>query len=329
MKVLLRSPLPDALQRAIREMSSHIEFEVAPLGEPLPRDALAKAEVLYATYADFEIEAAPCLRWLQLDSAAANHILDKPIGKSEVPITTVRGAYSVAVAECAMAMLLAVSRRIPKACRLQNEHVWDDVNMQGVDLFGKTLGIIGYGSIGRQIGRIANAMGMRVLACKRDPQAREYSGYSLPNSGDPDGAIPEAWYGINQLSEMLSQCDVAIITLPLTPHTKDMLGKHELSSLPSHAFLINIGRGGVVDESTLLEMLQNAKLAGAAFDVFATEPLPPESPLWNAPNFLVMPHVASWTTSQSQRAGKVLVENMRRYLAGDSLLNIVDRKWMY
>ena len=321
--------LPERKAVELRALSPRIRLVQAEPGEPLPHDLLQKAEVIYTSQADFDSSAAPRLRWVQLNTAAANQMADKPVTLSGVPIATVSGAYSVAVAECALAMLLALTRRVPSACRAQMRHEWGEAALQGEDLHGKTMGIIGYGSIGRQIARVSDAMGMAVLACKRNPQNRRDEHYLLPGTGDPEGIVPRAWFGINEVKEVLRQSDVAMVTLPLTKETRGIIGSQELAALPPHAYFVNVGRGPVVDESALFDALSNGRLAGAGLDVFETEPLPPESRFWDLPNVLVMPHIGSWTTAQADRAAGVLIENLARDLRGEALLNVVDIELMY
>ena len=192
------------------------------------------------------------------------------------------------------------------------------------------MGIIGYGSIGRQVARIAQAMGMKVLACKRQPQARkEERVFSLPGTGDPEGIIPQQWFGMDEIEKLLGLLDIAVITLPLTESTRGLLNNKVLGSLPSQAYLINLGRGGTIDEDALIERLKSGKLAGAALDVFAIEPLPAESLLWECPGLLILPHIASWTEEQPYLASEVLIENLSRYLTGRPLVNLVNMKLGY
>jgi phosphoglycerate dehydrogenase-like enzyme len=188
---------------------------------------------------------------------------------------------------------------------------------------------VGYGSIGRQIGRLAQALGMNVLACKRRPDRHRDDSYLLPGTGDPEGQVPRAWFGHDRLPEMLAQCDVVVLAMPGIPTTTRLIGSAELAALPQHAWLVNVGRGSVLDEIALADALRACRLAGAALDVFTQEPLPPESPLWALDNVLVMPHIASWTTLQAHRAAGVLQENLRRDLAGEPILNVIDKDLLY
>jgi phosphoglycerate dehydrogenase-like enzyme len=304
---------------------------MAENGKPLPREALSRAEVIYTGAANFDPADAPRLRWVQINSAGIAGVRDKPVMRSPVPIANVSGAYTVTVAECALGMLLALTRHIPLGVRFQTERRWpgDYAPWAGDDLFGRTMAVVGYGSIGRQVGRLAQALGMPVLAYKRRPEKREDDSYLVPGTGDPEGAIPRAWFGPGRLREMLGQADVAVVTLPGTPATEGLLDAATLAALPRHAYLVNVGRGAVVDEAALARALRDGALAGAALDVFAQEPLPPDSPLWDAPNTLIMPHIGSWSRRQAHWAAGVLVENLRRDLHGEPLVNLIDKELLY
>jgi phosphoglycerate dehydrogenase-like enzyme len=191
------------------------------------------------------------------------------------------------------------------------------------------MGIVGYGSIGRQIARLASAMGMTILACKRRPEKKSDDSYLLPGTGDPEGKLPKAWFGEKQITEMFRQSDFAMITLPHVETTERLIGKEQLAALPRHAYLANVGRGAVIDEPALVDALSSGAIAGAALDVFAEEPLPSNSPLWTMPHVLIMPHIASWTTMQATRAAGVLIDNIKRDLANRPLVNLIDKKLMY
>jgi phosphoglycerate dehydrogenase-like enzyme len=165
---------------------------------------------------------------------------------------------------------------------------------------------------------------MRILACKRDPERRAEQKYRPEGVGDPDGKIPKEFFGIDRLHEMMSRCDAVIVTLPRTPATIGLVGADAIRALPPHAVLINTGRGAVVNETAVADALREKKIAAAALDVFAKEPLPADSPLWDVPNLLITPHIGSWTIDQAQWAGRVLIDNLRRCLAGEPLVNQVD-----
>jgi phosphoglycerate dehydrogenase-like enzyme len=325
-------PLSSEHEARIRSLSPKLQVAHGTGATSSERtESLKAAEVIYTCDADFLPSEVPCLRWLQVNTAAVDRVLGKPIATAKIPIANVSGAYSVAVAECAIGMLLALTRRISLSAQWQGRQEWpEDLSpFCGEDLHGRTMGIVGYGSIGRQIAKLAQAMGVTVLACKRNPHQRADATYRIPGTGDPDGQIPEAWFGTDQLALMLGRCDFAMVTLPLTPATHGLVGKNELKALPPHAYVLNVGRGPLIDEAALVAALEAGKLAGAALDVFTVEPLPAESPLWKMPNVLVTPHIASWTKNQSDRATEVLIENLSRDLNGQPLVNVIDRSAMY
>lgn len=319
---------------SIAEMSRVVpDLKLVKTTSKPSREVLADADVYYTERADFDPADAPRLRWVQTDSASTASVWGRPVMQSPVPVCNAGGAYSVAVAECAFSMLLALTRRIPRGIAAQQEHRWPPPEEYapwcGVDLFGSTIGIVGYGSIGRHIARIAQGFGMNILACKRRPEQHHDDKYLIPGTGDPEGRIPSAWYGIDRLREMLAKSDVVAVTLPGIPTTNALIGAAELAALPEHAWVVNVGRGAVFDEPALVRALREGKLAGAGLDVFVEEPLPADSPFWDLPNVVVMPHIASYTSKQAQRAADALIENLRRHQAGEALCNVIDKQLLY
>lgn len=329
MKLLHNAPLPPESLAEIRRTVPGIEIVEVP--SRIPQESLFDADVIYTTAADFDPAAAPKLKWVQTNTAATGPLWNKPVLKTSIPICNCTGAYSVTVAECAFGMLLTLTRKIKQGCAAQRDHFWpsDYDPWIGVDLFGMTMGIVGYGNIGRQIAKLAHAFGIKVLACKRRPDHRRDDSYLIPGTGDPDGKIPAAWFGTNQVGEMMSQSDVVMITLPEIPTTARLIGAKELAAMKPEAWLVNVGRGGVIDEPALIDVLRAGKIAGAALDVVTEEPLSATSPLWDLPNVLIMPHIGSWTILQAHRSADALIENLRRHLAGKPLVNEIDKTLLY
>ena len=289
-------------------------------------------EVLYTfNVPDDTLELAPHVRWVQLHSAGVDHLLDSPLMDSDVAITTSSGIHATPIAEYVMASMLAHRWRVPFWTHCQREAQWPSGRW---DLYARpelrdsTLGIVGYGSIGREVGRLGRAFGMRILALRSSPQ-RPGSGYSPPGTGDPEGTIPERIYTPGELHEMLAECDYVVVALPLTPQTRHMIGAAELRATKPGAYLVNIARGGIVDEEALVPALEEGWIAGAGLDVFEQEPLPPDSPLWGLSDALISPHVAGFTPRYDERAATLFAENLARYLAGRPLLNLVDKSKGY
>jgi phosphoglycerate dehydrogenase-like enzyme len=246
-----------------------------------------------------------------------------------VQLTTANGVHAIQIGEYVLTMLLAHFHRLPLAFRLQQQREWGrgahGDAFQPMELRGATLGIVGYGAIGREAARLASAFGMRILATKRADTDPRYSGWTPPGTGDADGTLPEQFYELNDLSAMLSACDAVVLALPLTNTTRRIIGQQELAAMRPKALLINIGRGPLVDQPALIEALRAGVIGGAALDVTDPEPLPADSPLWELENVIITPHISGSTRHYEDRAIELFAENMRRYLANDTLLNIVDR----
>ena len=164
---------------------------------------------------------------------------------------------------------------------------------------------------------------MRVIAVKARPDALPASGFAEPGTGDPDGSLPEAVVGIDRLAEVAARADWLVISLPLTEQTRHLVDARVLASMGSGSWLVNVGRGAVVDEAALVEALERRAIGGAVLDVFAQEPLPPEHPLWSAPNTVITPHI-SGALERFDVLGEIVAQNLRRLLAGEPLLNVVE-----
>ena len=197
------------------------------------------------------------------------------------------------------------------------------------ELRGRTLGIIGYGSIGREIARLATAFGMQILVTKRDARHVKDEGYNLPGYGDPEGNLPTRIYPTEATRSMVGECDYIAITLPLTPRTHHMFDEAMFRAMKPSCFVVNVGRGGLIKESDLVRALSKGWIAGAGLDVFETEPLPEDSPLWNMENVIMSPHVSGFSREYDERAVDLFVANLGRYLAGQPLLNSVNREQGY
>jgi len=264
--------------------------------------------------------------------AGVNALADHPLyTDTSVLLTTTSGVHAATIAEYAITVLLALAHRVPRMVEWERKGVWPPDGERWslfvpTELRGSTLGIIGYGSIGRELARIAKtAFGMTVLACKRDPSRREDDGYALPGTGDPQGVLPEAWFPPEKLSELLARSDAVVMCAPLTKDTERMIGKAELRTMKRSAYFVNVGRGATVDETALAEALSEKRIAGAAVDVFTQEPPAAGHPLYGLDNVIVSPHVSGFLASYDDKCVDLFAENLRRYLDGAPLLNLVDR----
>ena len=316
--------LPAASAQRIRALSPRIE-----LIEQMSPAALKRAHVIYIDAADFDPADAPALRWVQTQNAYVWNLVDTPLGRSGVAVANVRGMFSANVAELALGMLLTLTRRLRLCEAMKASRRWpperaEHLRFWGDGCYGKTMGVLGYGGLGRQVARIATAMGMRIMACNSQGTQTTYRGLAPAGTGDPDGALPQEWFRLDQLSQMLPRCDVVVLCLPLTRMTQHVMGDAELRLLPAHAYLVDVGAGGVLDTDALCACLERAGLAGAALDVYEREPLPSDSPLWELEDVFLAPHIGSGTETRFEFAAEVLIENLSRFLERKPLVNLVD-----
>jgi phosphoglycerate dehydrogenase-like enzyme len=269
---------------------------------------------------------------VQLHMAGPDSIHDHPVyTQTRVALTTTSGVHAHTVAEYAITVMLALAHRVPRMVEWMGKGSWTP-DEQRLPLFvptevrGATLGLVGYGSIGREVARVAKtAFAMTVLACKRDPSERRDTGYCRPGTGDPEGRLPDVCFAPDQFNELLSRSDVVVMCAPLTSETRHMFDAKAFDAMKPSAYFINVGRGGSVDEPALVNALKDGRIAGAAIDVFSQEPPPKKHPLYALDNVIVSPHVSGFLPTYDEACTDLFVENLRRYLAGAPLLNLVDR----
>lgn len=270
---------------------------------------------------------APGLKWFQLLSAGADHAMPWLSKNKGVAMTNSSGVHATTISEYTIASMLAYAHRLHIMIRAQLRHEWQRRGgfMQTIEeVRGKTLGVIGYGSIGRETARLADALGMPVLALKRNPEERHDSGWCPKGLGDPEGRIPRKFFGADQCAAILSESDYVTVTLPLTSATRKFVGAKEIAAMKPGAYIVNIGRGEVIDEHALIDALKDGKIAGAGLDVFEHEPLEASSPLWDMENVIMTPHMSGANRGYMEKACELFAENLRRFSAGQELLNRID-----
>lgn len=331
--VLLTVNFPPDLAEKLRAVSPEIKLEYLSLSEGRwPEGKSTDAEVLYTIQEIPPLEQAPHLKWVQLHTAGVEALIDTPLWDSDIQITSSSGIHAPNMAQYAITQILAWAHRAPAWFRYKKNRRWTGARWETFlpdEVRDRTLGIVGYGSIGREVARLAKGLGMRVLASKRDARHPEDTGYSVTGSGDPQGLLPDRLYPGEALRSMLAECDYVVITLPLTSKTHHLFDEAVFKEMKSNCFLINMGRGSVVDEKDLVKALKKGWIAGAGLDVNETEPLPESSPLWEMENVILTPHISGFTPHYDRRAATLFAENLRRYLAGEPLLNVVKREREY
>jgi D-2-hydroxyacid dehydrogenase (NADP+) len=319
--------LDDTSLRKITDISSRIKLNDASKlaraeqkGDTVARKQLdtllAEAEVIYGFGLPKSIIArAPKLKWVQMTSAGVERFIDDEFRQSSVIMTNVSGINAIPIAEFVLGLMLMFAKQALLCSELKQHKKWKPF-APGV-LRSKTVGIVGLGSIGREVARLAKAFGMRVVATRRSARQSRRARYV------------DLLYPPGQLLQLLSDSDFVVLAVPLTSETYRFIGERQLRSMKSTAYLINVARGDVIDEDALIRALEEHWIAGAGLDVFAIEPLPPESRFWELPNVILSPHVSGIMEGLIERATSVFCENLRRYLTGRRLLNIVHKERGY
>ncbi|MFL6250784.1 MAG: D-2-hydroxyacid dehydrogenase [Actinomycetes bacterium] len=284
------------------------------------RVLLDRAEVLFGIPDDTAeglaaaVTGLPRLRWIHATSAGAGEQVRKAALPAEalkrVAITTSSGVHAVPLAEYAILGLLAVAKELPRFVEEQRAKAWPEVRRPLRELDGQTLFLVGLGDIGRETARLGKALGMRTAGFRR-------------TQGPPPEWVDEV-HGPERLAELAGRADAMVVSLPLTDQTAGLIDRATIDRLPASCIFVNVGRGGVVDEPALIDALRERRIAGAVLDVFATEPLPEDSPLWTLPNVLVTPHAAALSARENERIVQLFVDNLRRYLDGRPLRNVVE-----
>lgn len=310
---------PDWVVDRIRAAGEDMEV-VNARTRPEAVELIPDAEVAFSSIIRPEmLAAARRLRWIHSPAAGVGGMLFPAMRASDVIITNSRGMHAETIAEHVVSVALALFRRLPVAFRRQAEHVWaqNELTLDPPRLLArKTVGIVGLGRIGTAVARLMSAFGARVEATRRRVDA-----------GRPESVA--AVHAPAALGDLLPNWDVVVLAAPHTAETERILGARELSLMKRDAILVNIARGPLVDEAALAEALTRGAIAGAALDVFDDEPLEAGSPLWDTPNLLITPHVAGNRPDYWDAALALFLENLRRYRAGESLLNVVDKEAGY
>ena len=253
------------------------------------------------------------LMWFQQWGAGADWLIKHPeLVKKDFTLTNMSGLHAIPISEHILAFMMAFARDFPRAIRAQAQGVWS--RHEGIEVFelaGKTMVLVGVGAIGRRTAEIANSLGMFVLGIRKQPKL------------DVPGI--ETMYSPDRLLEFLPEGDFVVLTMPLTKETRGMFGEAELRAMRTSAYIINIGRGGTIDEDSLVKALKEGWIAGAGLDVFEEEPLPEESPLWTMENVIITAHYSGMTPVYHKRGLAIFKENLRRYIAGERLNNVVDK----
>ncbi|MFZ1807139.1 MAG: D-2-hydroxyacid dehydrogenase [Cyclobacteriaceae bacterium] len=300
-------------------------------GEPIKRTPeqeqrwqsfLQRADILFdfdQTHLKDLPELAPNVKWMQATSSGIGQALNKLKYAERMPntvFTSARGVHDQPLAEFCLMVMMAFNKKLVHTLESQKKKHWE--RFAGTDLRGKTIGIVGMGKVGQRVGQLCQCFGMKVLGVKRETQGVV-----------PADVYADELYSQSELDKVLPRAEYLVLIAPHTPETENMIEEKELLMLPKGAILINIGRGALMDEPALVRALQSGHLGGAALDVFDVEPLPVTSPLWDMPNVIVSPHSGSTSDKENELITDIFCENLKNYLEGKSLINVIDIKKMF
>ncbi|MCG3417649.1 D-2-hydroxyacid dehydrogenase [Oceanobacillus jordanicus] len=311
-KIVVNLDLDEKYIDEIKEVAPDWEIVSGKDTDELQED-LKDAEVILHWKKAIEqtvLEQNNDLKWVQTWSAGVNNLPLEQLSERNVSITSANGVHAYPISETIFALMLGLTRKIHTYVRQQQQKQWEHADLK-LEIHEKTIGVLGVGAIGLETAKIAKAFGMKVLGVRHSGKSTDYV---------------DEMYTPDQLSDVLPQCDIVVITLPLTDETTNLFGKEQFEQMKNSSILINIGRGLIVKEDELVEALQSGKIAGAGLDVFATEPLPEDSPLWDMENVIVTPHTAGSTEHYTERVVRdVFIPNLKNYLEGEKpSKNLVD-----
>jgi phosphoglycerate dehydrogenase-like enzyme len=311
-QILLFAPAPDDQFSAAKKSFPQYDWHIAPKDAAQSANGIASAEIVFGKPSLELLAKAAKLKWLQTQSAGVEHIAGSDVFKrSNWILCTAAGMHESCV-QHAFALLLGFTRRVGQHSLLQHEQRWksrDTVPVPEV-LEGRTMLILGLGAIGKRIGQIARVLNMKTIG--------------VNHSGRAVSDVDET-HAISNLDGLLPRADILMMILPATPETDKLLNAVRISKLSKHCIVVNVGRGNAIDEPALLAALKEKRIAGAALDVFAQEPLPPDSPFYDVPNLVMTPHIGGNRPDYDDLAFGIFVENLKRYAEGKALKNVVER----
>lgn len=330
-EVYITVPFSERALSAFSKVDPRINIHYHPVDsmQTLPKDLLHNAEILYTGEIFLDPNQSPNLRWVQLDTSGVDHVSHSWLWKSDITITTIGGVSAAPLAEWIMMMVLAHAHHLRRTEGFQAQHKWPSRTERWSELMPhnlrtSTLGIVGYGRIGHALASRAQAFGMKVIATQRNPGALRANQH-----GSLDEVPGVRMLPYDNVEELFALSDYIALTVPLTAQTDGLVNASVLSHARPGAVIINASRGGVVDETALMNCLEEGKIGFVMSDVFKEEPLPPDSKWWSHPNSVVTPHSAGFAPDYEDAVIELFTENLRRYIRGENLLNVADRQKGY
>jgi phosphoglycerate dehydrogenase-like enzyme len=311
-KALITGRYSPEVEAISKDAPSEVEIRFLPPGEELG-DRVSDVDIIYGHISAADLAKAESLRWVQVASAGVEGMMYPAFKASDVILTNSRRMHGSQIAEHAFALLLSLTRRIITQYDFMKDKRWEKAPC--IELAGMTMGILGLGGIGRAIAARAKAFEFNVIAVDPEPMEKPENVTDLGK--------------LDWLSEFMAKSNVVVVCCPITPETHKLLSHEQFNQMQDGSYLVNISRGKVVDEDALIAALRSGKLAGAGLDVTYTEPCPPESPLWTEPNVVLTAHTAGGSQHIEARTMRLFIDNLHRYVKGESLINVADKEKGY
>ncbi len=315
LKIWLRAELPSAQFAPLQQSAPMCELRHGDDDTAMDPQWISQVDGVFteAPLPDTLVQQMPNLKWLHVTRGGVNAYLTPTVKSRPIQVTGSKGIHGAAFSEFALACILTFAKKLPDCLDAQKQKKWQ--KLQPIEIEGRTLGIVGLGTVGNELARKANALGMRVIATKRSVTEK-------PRYVDRLGAS-------DFLAELLAQSDYVVLLLASVPSTFNIIGETELHRMKKSAYLINLTGGRAIDESLLVRALKENWIAGAALDAFARQPLPEDSELWTLPNVIITPRIAGITSQKWPALLPIFAENLRRFIAGEPLQNLVDKELGY
>lgn len=326
MKILIDVPVHEETLAALQSSGRH-EIDIltppAVAAREIDPARLKDVDVLFCSIPPTNFTAMTSVKWVQIASAGYTQLFNHNLPERGIRATNALGCFDVPIAEWVMAMLVCLARDMRQMIRNQEAAVWDRSAVFQREIRGLTLGLWGYGGIGRETARLAKQMGLRVHVQSRNGVGPRHNSYHVPGTSDPEGVLPDRVFKAGEELEFLGGLDFLVIALPLTNITDGLIGERELQALPKTAFVLNPSRGPIIQQDALLRALDEKWIAGAALDTHYKYPMPPEHPLWRYPNVIFTPHISGSSLSPrfNDRLWDIFSLNVERYEKGEPLLN--------
>jgi len=326
MKILVDVAVEPAALAALQKTG---RFEIdcitphAEVVRELESARIRDADVLFCTFPPKNFSEMKAVRWVQLASTGYTQLFGLDLAARGIRATNCRGCFDVPIAEWNIAMMVNLARDLRQMVRNQEAAVWDRGAVFQREIRGATVGLWGYGGIGRETARLARQLGLRVHVLTRNGVAPSQGVYGVPGTGDPEGVLPDRVFRAGEELEFLAGLDFLVVGLPLTKATEGLIGERELQALPRTAFVLNPARGPIIRQEALLRALREKWIAGAALDTHYHYPMPPDHPLWKFPNVIFTPHISGSSLSPKfkQRLWEIFSLNLERFAHGQPLLN--------